>query len=53
METDPQPSLLELTHRRMVPLYSFEQAADTLYFIMGFAEGESLEHRLRPGRVGS
>ena len=36
----------KLTHPHIVPLYSFGQAADTLYYIMGFVEGESLEDRL-------
>jgi serine/threonine protein kinase/DNA-binding transcriptional regulator YhcF (GntR family) len=38
-----------LTHPHIVPLYSFGQAADTLYYIMGFVEGESLESRLLRG----
>ena len=41
-----------LTHPFIVPLYSFGQADDTLFYIMGFVEGESLEDRLRgPGRA--
>ena len=36
-----------LTHPFIVPLYSFGQADDTLFYIMGFVEGESLEDRLR------
>ena len=36
-----------LTHPHIVPLYSFGQAGDTLYYIMGFVEGESLEDRLK------
>ena len=41
-----------LTHPHIVPLYSFGQAGDTLYYIMGFVEGESLEDRLkRTGRL--
>lgn len=38
-----------LTHPHIVPLYSFGQAGDTLYYIMGFVEGDSLEHRLARG----
>jgi serine/threonine protein kinase/DNA-binding transcriptional regulator YhcF (GntR family) len=36
-----------LTHPFIVPLYSFGQADDTLFYIMGFVDGESLEERLR------
>ena len=44
----------KLTHPHIVPLYSFGQAADTLYYIMGFVEGESLEDcLLRSGRLGA
>jgi len=32
-----------LMHAHIVPLYSFGQAGDTLFYIMGFVEGESLE----------
>ncbi len=37
----------KLTHPHIVPLYSFGQAGDTLYYIMGFVEGESLEDLLK------
>jgi DNA-binding transcriptional regulator YhcF (GntR family)/predicted Ser/Thr protein kinase len=40
----------KLTHPFIVPLYSFGQADDTLFYIMGYVDGESLEERLR--RVG-
>jgi DNA-binding transcriptional regulator YhcF (GntR family) len=41
-----------LMHPHIVPLYTFGQAGDTLYFIMGFVDGESLESMLaRVGRV--
>jgi DNA-binding transcriptional regulator YhcF (GntR family)/predicted Ser/Thr protein kinase len=41
----------KLMHPGIVPLYSFGQAGDTLYYIMGFVEGESLESMLaRTGR---
>lgn len=41
-----------LMHAHIVPLYSFGQAGDTLYYIMGYVEGESLEALLqRQGRV--
>ena len=44
----------KLTHPHIVPLYSFGQAEDTLYYIMGFVEGESLEERLkRAGRLSA
>ena len=44
----------KLTHPHIVPLYSFGQADDTLYYIMGFVEGESLEERLkRSGTLGA
>ena len=44
----------KLTHPHIVPLYSFGQAEDTLFYIMGFVDGESLEDRLkRTGRLGS
>ena len=36
-----------LTHPYIVPLYSFGQADDTLFYIMGYVEGESLEERLK------
>jgi DNA-binding transcriptional regulator YhcF (GntR family) len=40
----------KLTHPHIVPLYSFGQADDTLFYIMGFVEGESLEDRLKRSR---
>src|SRR5207302_10811137 len=41
-----------LTHANIVPLYSFGQTGDTLFYIMGYVEGESLEARLaRAGRL--
>jgi DNA-binding transcriptional regulator YhcF (GntR family) len=41
-----------LMHPHIVPLHTFGQAGDTLYFIMGFVDGESLESMLtRVGRV--
>ena len=44
----------KLTHPHIVPLYSFGQAEDTLFYIMGFVEGESLEDRIkRAGRLGA
>ena len=44
----------KLTHPHIVPLYSFGQADDTLYYIMGYVEGEALEERLkRSGRLGA
>lgn len=44
----------KLTHPHIVPLYSFGQAEDTLFYIMGFVEGESLEDRLRrSGRLSA
>ena len=36
-----------LTHPNVVPLYSFGEAGSTLFYIMGYVEGESLEQRLR------
>lgn len=40
-----------LMHAHIVPLYAFGQAGDTLYYIMGYVEGESLESMLqRTGR---
>jgi DNA-binding transcriptional regulator YhcF (GntR family)/predicted Ser/Thr protein kinase len=42
----------KLMHAHIVPLYSFGQAGDTLYYIMGYVEGESLEAMVqRLGRV--
>jgi len=44
----------KLMHANIVPLYSFGQAGDTLFYIMGYVEGESLETMLaRVGRVDS
>jgi len=44
----------KLTHPHIVPLYSFGQAGDTLFYIMGFVEGESLEDCLkRSGPLGA
>ena len=44
----------KLTHPHIVPLYSFGQAGDTLFYIMGFVEGESLEDCLkRSGTLGA
>ena len=40
----------KLMHANIVPLYSFGQAGDTLFYIMGYVEGESLESMLT--RVG-
>ena len=40
-----------LTHPNVVPLYSFGEAGTTLFYIMGYVQGESLELRLR--REGS
>ena len=37
----------KLMHAHIVPLYSFGQAGDTLYYIMGYVEGESLEAMLQ------
>ncbi|HUH06160.1 MAG TPA: protein kinase [Kofleriaceae bacterium] len=36
----------KLMHAHIVPLYSFGQAGDTLYYVMGYVEGESLEAML-------
>src|SRR5687768_881085 len=36
-----------LTHPNVVPLYSFGEAGKTLFYIMGYVQGESLEQRLR------
>jgi DNA-binding transcriptional regulator YhcF (GntR family) len=42
----------KLMHAHIVPLYSFGQAGDTLYYIMGYVEGESLESLIqRSGRI--
>jgi serine/threonine-protein kinase len=37
----------KLSHPNIVPLYTFGQAGELLYYIMGYVEGESLETRLR------
>ena len=43
----------KLTHPNIVPLYSFGEAGKTLFYVMGYVEGESLEQRLnREGRIG-
>ena len=39
-----------LTHPNIVPLYSFGEAGKTLFYVMAYVDGESLEQRLR--RVG-
>ena len=36
-----------LSHPNIVPLHTFGQAGDLLYYLMGYVEGESLEARLR------
>jgi serine/threonine-protein kinase len=36
-----------LTHPNVVPLYSFGEAGDTLFYVMGYVDGETLEARLR------
>ncbi|HJQ21364.1 MAG TPA: protein kinase [Gemmatimonadaceae bacterium] len=36
----------KLMHANIVPLYAFGQAGDTLFYIMGFVEGDSLESLL-------
>ena len=36
-----------LSHPNIVPLYTFGQAGDLLFFVMGYVHGESLESRLR------
>jgi serine/threonine protein kinase len=42
----------QLTHPNIVPLYSLGQARDTLFYVMGYVDGESLEARLtRTGAV--
>ena len=41
-----------LSHPNIVPLYTFGQSGDLLYYLMGYVEGESLEARLkRTGRL--
>ena len=35
-----------LTHPNIVPLLSFGEAGDTLFYVMGYVDGESLEMRL-------
>ena len=37
----------KLSHPNIVPLYTFGQVGDLLYYIMGYVDGESLETRLR------
>ncbi len=37
----------QLSHPNIVPLYSFGEAEGTMYFVMGFVQGESLSARLR------
>ena len=36
-----------LSHPNIVPLHTFGQAGELLYFVMGFVRGESLETRLK------
>ena len=36
-----------LTHPNIVPLFSFGEAGKTLFYVMGYIEGESLEQRLK------
>lgn len=36
-----------LSHPNIVPLYTFGQAGELLYYVMGHVDGESLEARLR------
>ncbi|MEO5568461.1 MAG: serine/threonine-protein kinase [Gemmatimonadaceae bacterium] len=44
----------KLTHPSIVPLHTFSQVNDTLLYVMGFVEGESLESLLRrEGRLPS
>ncbi|MCL4818863.1 MAG: protein kinase [Vicinamibacteria bacterium] len=38
-----------LTHPNIVPLHSFGEAGDLLYFVMGYVRGESLGSRMRRG----
>jgi predicted Ser/Thr protein kinase len=40
----------KLTHPNIVPLYTFGETRDVIYYVMGFVRGESLAERL--GRVG-
>lgn len=37
----------KLTHPNIVPLHSFGEARDTLFYVMGYVDGESLEARLK------
>lgn len=37
----------KLSHPNVVPLHSFGEVGKTLFYIMGYIEGESLEQRLR------
>src|SRR3954468_14597243 len=39
-----------LSHPHIVPLHTFGQSGDVLFYVMGYVEGESLEAKLR--RVG-
>ncbi|HVX40078.1 MAG TPA: serine/threonine-protein kinase [Gemmatimonadaceae bacterium] len=39
-----------LSHAHIVPLYTFGQSDDLLYYVMGYVEGESLEARLQRER---
>ncbi len=42
----------KLVHPNIVPLYSFGETVDALYFVMGFVDGETLAARLdREGRL--
>src|SRR5205814_2070538 len=36
-----------LSHPNIVPLYTFAQSGDLLFYLMGFVDGESLEERLK------
>jgi hypothetical protein len=40
----------KLSHPNIVPLYTFGQAGELLYYVMGYVDGESLETRLRRER---
>jgi tRNA A-37 threonylcarbamoyl transferase component Bud32 len=40
----------KLTHPNIVPLLSFGQSGDTVFYVMGYVDGESLESHLK--RVG-
>jgi len=43
----------KLMHANIVPLYAFGQAGDTLFYIMGYVEGESLESLVTRGSLDS